>query len=91
MAIFRSGLARILLSLAILSPLTGCGGGGGSVAVGVAVTPTILPLDLRILRTGPEVVQLDWSFDPDVAFYEVVRDGILLAQTSALTLIDARR
>lgn len=78
--------------------LAACGHGGYydpvpvSVGVGVAVPvgpPPVSGLGLQLTRVGPESIQLDWSFDPYAAVYEVSRDGFPLASVRANSLIDA--
>jgi hypothetical protein len=78
--------------------LAACGHGGYyepvpvSVGVGVAVPvgpPPVSGLGLQLTRVGPESIQLDWSFDPYAAVYEVSRDGYPLASVRANSLIDA--
>ncbi len=78
--------------------LAACGHGGYydpvpvSVGVGVAVpvgSPPVSGLGLQLTRVGPESIQLDWSFDPYAAVYEVSRDGFPLASVRANSLIDA--
>ncbi|MCA3181739.1 MAG: hypothetical protein O9345_06045 [Burkholderiaceae bacterium] len=78
--------------------LAACGHGGYydpvpvSVDVGVAVPvgpPPVSGLGLQLTRVGPESIQLDWSFDPYAAVYEVSRDGFPLASVRANSLIDA--
>lgn len=78
--------------------LAACGHGGYydpvpvSVGVGVAVPvgpPPISGLGLQLTRVGPESIQLDWSFEPYAAVYEVSRDGFPLASVRANSLIDA--
>ncbi|MFN9773050.1 MAG: hypothetical protein ACK54X_10560 [Burkholderiales bacterium] len=78
--------------------LAACGHGGYydpvpvSVDVGVAVPvgpPPVSGLGLQLTRVGPESIQLDWSFDPYAAAYEVSRDGFPLASVRANSLIDA--
>ena len=81
---------RMVLALAMAAAVAGCGGGGSvTFATAPVVVATVLPLDLLATRIGPEEVQLDWSDDPDVAFFVVTRDGFELARVSTLTLIDA--
>jgi hypothetical protein len=88
---------RAAIALAVLA-LAGCGYDGyydpAQVTVGVGVTvpvgpPPITGLGLRLTRVGPESIQLDWSYDPYAAVYEVSRDGYPLASVRANSLIDA--
>lgn len=93
MTIFmRSILLRSVLVAITLGGLAACGG-GGSVDVGVVVPvqpPAIAPLTLVLTRVGPEAIEVDWSDDPRVARFLVLRDGYLLATTTTTTtLIDA--
>jgi len=65
-----------------------------SVAIGVAAPvepppPPLAGLTLHLTRIGPEAVQLDWSYDPVAASYDVHRDGRWLAQVADPTLVDA--
>ena len=64
------------------------------VTVGVGVTvpvgpPAVAGLGLRLTRVGPESIQLDGSYDPYAAVYEVSRDGYPLASVRANSMIDA--
>ena len=87
----RSILLRGVLVAITLGGLAACGGGGG-VDVGVVVPvqpPAIAPLTLVLTRVGPEAIEVDWSDDPRVARFIVLRDGYALATTSTTTtLID---
>ena len=75
--------------------LAGCGGGGGDAAVGAGVVvpvqePAVVGLALGLSRVGPEAVQVDWSDDPEVASFLVIRDEVALATVSSTTsLVDA--
>ena len=51
--------------------------------------PPIAGLGLTLTRIGPEAIQLDWSFDPAAAAYEVTRDGFPLARAATTSLVDA--
>lgn len=87
----RKIFLRGVLVAITLGGLAACGGGGG-VDVGVVVPvqpPAIAPLTLVLTRVGPEAIQVDWSDDPHVARFLVLRDGYLLATTATTTtLID---
>lgn len=87
----RSFLLRSVLVAITLGGLAACGG-GGSVDVGVVVPvqpPAIAPLTLVLTRVGPEAIEVDWSDDPRVARFLVLRDGYALATTTTTTLIDS--
>lgn len=78
----RSALVAIALGLSAC----GGGGGGGSGQVTVTAQPDVAPLALNLSRVGPQVIGLDWSDDPDVSSFVVVRDGNALmsvTETSA--------
>ncbi len=65
-----------------------------SVGVGVAVPVGPAPvqvagLGLQLTRVGPESIQLDWSYDPYAAVYDVSRDGYPLATVRSTTLVDS--
>ncbi|MFM1988224.1 MAG: hypothetical protein RJA99_1181 [Pseudomonadota bacterium] len=78
---------RFLLAAAFAATLAGCGHGHHDPG---PVAPPVAGLGLQLTRTGPEVIQLDWSFDPAAAWYDVTRDGYPLARVSGTTtLIDA--
>ncbi|MBS0340895.1 MAG: hypothetical protein JSS56_10235 [Proteobacteria bacterium] len=87
-------LRAMAAALALGGLLAGCGGGGGDVGVGVGVVvpaqePAVAGLTMTLSRVGPEAVQVDWSDDPDVASFVVVRDGSVLATVSSTTsLVD---
>ena len=88
----RSILLRSVLVAITLGGLAACGG-GGSVDVGVVVPvqpPAIALLTLVLTRVGPEAIEVDWSDDPRVARFLVLRDGYALATTTTTTttLID---
>ena len=90
----RSFLLRSVLVAITLGGLAACGGGGSAdVGVGVVVPvqpPAIAPLTLVLTRVGPEAIQVDWSDDPGVARFVILRDGYALATTTTTTtLIDA--
>lgn len=80
-------LLRSTLAAVTLAGLTACGG-GGEVIVPVQ-PPAVFPLGLTLTRVGPEAVALDWSDDPYVATFSVVRDGGALANVNGNSLIDA--
>ena len=70
--------------------LAACGHDGHDDPVPVPVgPPPITGLGLRLTRVGPESIQLDGSYDPYTAVYEVSRDGYPLASVRANSLIDA--
>jgi len=89
-------LAVIALSAAALAA---CGHGDyhDPVTVGIGIAVPVGPpapaplagLGLQLTRIGPEAIQLDWSFDPYAAVYEVSRDGFPLASVRSTSLIDA--
>lgn len=86
-------LRSVLVAIA-LGSLAACGGGvSANVGIGVAVPvqpPAIAPLALTLTRVGPEAVELDWSDDPRIARFFILRDGYALATTtSTTTLIDS--
>lgn len=78
--------ARLLATaLALTVALAGCGHGDAY----DPGPPPVAGLGLTLTRIGPEAVQLDWTFDPAAAIYEVVRDGYPLARAGSTTLVDA--
>lgn len=87
---------RVLLGSAlaalVLGGVTACGGGGGGyvdITVPVVVQPQpVAPLSLALTRVGPQAIELDWSDNPYVARFVVIRDGYLLATVNDITLID---
>ena len=82
----RSLVLRSVAALILLGSLPGCGGGGDA----SVQQPAIAPLTLTLTRVGPEAVQLDWSDDPYVDSFLVVRNDIAFATvTSTTSLIDA--
>jgi hypothetical protein len=92
----RSFLLRSVLVAITLGGLAACGGGdSANVGVGVGVIvpvqpPAIAPLTLVLTRVGPEAIEVDWSDDPRVARFVILRDGYALATTTTTTtLIDA--
>jgi hypothetical protein len=78
----------------VLGSVTACGG-GGYVEVGVSAPvfvvqpPPVAPLSFALTRVGPQAIALDWSDNPYVARFVVLRDGYLLATVNAVSLIDA--
>ena len=91
-----SGLktTAILMSIAILSA---CGGGGSAdVGISVPVQPYpapivvgVAPLTLALTRVEPNAIAVQWSDNPDVATFYVIRDGVTIASVSSTTaLID---
>jgi len=91
---FTRSLLRCALVAITLGGLAACGGGGGGGAVDVAVVvpppqPYVTPLALNLSRVGPEVIGLDWSDDPAVATFLVVRDGNALTSVTTTSLDDA--
>jgi len=90
----RSVLLRSVSVAITLGGLAACGGGdSANVGVGVIVPvqpPAIAPLTLVLTRVGPEAIELDWSDDPSVERFVILRDGYALATTTTTTtLIDA--
>lgn len=86
----RSLLLRNAAASIILGSLAACG--GGELAVGVVVPvqqPVVAPLTLALTRVGPEAIAVDWSDDPLVARFVVLRDGVSLATVTTTSLIDA--
>ena len=86
----RSLLLRGVLVAITLGGLAACGG-GGSAEVGVIIPvrpPAIAPLTLVLTRVGPESIAVDWSDDPSIASFVVLRNGYVLATTTTTTLID---
>ena len=87
----RVALRGVIAVLALGGLLAGCGG-GGDVAVGVVVPVEqveVVPLALALTRVGPQAVEVEWSDDPIVASFLVLRDGFVLARVDALSLVDA--
>jgi hypothetical protein len=93
-------LAAIALSAGVLAacghdgyhdpvPVSVGVGVGVAVPVGPPPAPPLGGLGLQLTRVGPESIQLDWSFDPYAAVYEVARDGYPLASVQSTSLIDA--
>ncbi len=77
----RSGvLARGVTAVLAAAALTACGGGDDTY---------IAPLNLALTRVAPLAVQVNWSDDPYVARFDVVRDGYLLASVVTLAVVDA--
>lgn len=66
--------------------LAGCGGGADVAVVGGG--PALARLDIAVAQVGPNAVRVDWSDDPRVAVFTVFRDGFVLAEVDALSLID---
>ena len=90
----RSVLLRSVSVAITLGGLAACGGGdSANVGVGVIVPvqpPAIAPLTLVLTRVGPEAIEVDWSDDPRVERFVILRDGYALATTTTTTtLIDA--
>ena len=89
-AFTRSFLLRSAAASIVLGSLAACG--GGSVDVGVVVPvqqPVVAPLTLVLTRVGPEAIEVDWSDDPYVASFLVLRDGFSLATVTTTSLIDS--
>jgi hypothetical protein len=87
----RVALRGVIAVLALGGLLAGCGGGGG-VEVGVVVPVEeveVAPLALALTRVGPQAVEVEWSDDPLVASFLVLRDGFALARVDATSLVDA--
>jgi hypothetical protein len=94
-------VAKLAAAALAATALAACGDGGYhepvpvSVGVGVAVPvgppppPPLGGLGLQLTRVGPESIQLDWSFDPYAAVYDVSRDGYPLASVQSTSLVDA--
>lgn len=85
------GVAAMMLTLG----LAACGG-GGDVSVGVGLTipvqpvqPSVAPLTLALTRVGPADIALDWSDNPYVANFLVVRDDHALTTVTTTSLIDS--
>lgn len=91
-AFTRSLVLRSVAASIFLGNLAACGG-GGDVAVGIGVAipvqPAVAPLTLALTRVGPQAIQLDWSDDPYVARFQVLRDGFALSTVNTTSLIDA--
>lgn len=86
----RSLLLRSAAASIILGSLAACGGGEVSVGLVVPVQqPVVAPLTLALTRVGPEAIQVDWSDNPHVARFVVLRDGVTLATVITTSLIDA--
>ena len=88
-AFTRSFLLRSVAVSIILGSLAACGGGGDVTVVASVQQPAVAPLTLALTRVGPEAVQVDWSDDPDVASFLVLRDGISFATVTTTSLVDA--
>lgn len=88
-AFTRSFLLRSVAASIILGSLAACGGGGDVTVVASVQQPAVAPLTLALTRVGPEAVQVDWSDDPDVASFLVLRDGISFATVTTTSLVDA--
>ncbi len=90
----RVRIQSVLVAI-MVGGLTACGGGGdGGAQVGVGIVvpgpqPNVAPLALNLSRVGPEVIGLDWSDDPYVASFLIVRDGNPLTSVTTLNLDDA--
>ncbi|TBR72134.1 MAG: hypothetical protein EPN64_18870 [Burkholderiaceae bacterium] len=87
-AFTRNFLLRSVAASIILGSLAACGGGDVTVVASVQ-QPAVAPLTLALTRVGPEAVQVDWSDDPDVASFLVLRDGISFATVTTTSLVDA--
>ena len=87
MATTWAGLRRVggAATLAAAGLLAGCGG-GAEVSVG---GPALGALAIGVAQVGPNAVRIDWSDDPYVAVFTVYRDGFVLADVDALSLVDA--
>ncbi len=82
----RSFLLRSAAAFILVGSLAGCGGGGGV----YVQQPVVDPLTLTLTRVGPEAVELDWSDDPYVDSFLVVRNDVAFSTvTSTTSLIDA--
>lgn len=89
-AFTRSFLLRSAAASIILGSLAACGGGELTVGLVVPVQqPVVAPLTLALTRVGPEAIAVDWSDDPLVARFVVLRDGVSLATVTTTSLIDA--
>jgi hypothetical protein len=88
----RRWLLGCALGALVLGGLTACGGGGsGYVEVSVPVIvqhPIVAPLAFALTRVGPQAIELDWSDNPYVDYFVVLRDGYLLATVDDVALID---
>lgn len=84
----RSVLLRCMAASIVLGSLVACGGGGVAVAVVAPAQPVVTQLQLALTRVGPQAVEVDWSDDPDVYSFDVLRDGNLLATVNTLSVID---
>jgi len=86
----RRFLLGSALAALVLGGVTACGGGGYvDVTVPVVVQPPpVSQLSLALTRVGPQAIELDWSDNPYVARFVVIRDGYLLATVNDITLID---
>lgn len=80
---------RTVTALVFVLMVAGCGGGGSAEVVVVSGPPSIASLAIALTRVGPEAIEIDWSDDPYVAIFTVTRDGYILADVDATTLIDA--
>ena len=81
----RMRLLAATLTLTLTVALAGCGHDHAY----DPGPPPVAGLGLTLTRTGPEIVQLDWSFDPAAVAYDAVRDGYPLARVGATNLVDA--
>jgi hypothetical protein len=85
---FRS-LLRTAAALVCVGAVAGCGGGGYAEVVVDGGSPPIAPLSIALTRVGLEAIEVDWSDDPYVDRFIVLRDGYTLADVNATTLVDA--
>ena len=69
--------------------LAGCGGGGSaSLYFGGGGAVPVARLDIALTQVGPRSVAVDWSDDPYAADFTVARDGAVLADVNAISLVD---
>lgn len=80
----RAPIAAAAAALALA--LAGCGSGDEVVVV---EAPPVASLGLQFTRVAVEALRLDWSFDPAVLEYYVIRDGVGLVSVGTTSIIDA--
>jgi hypothetical protein len=89
----RTRASRLLLKLLVAScvaaTVSACGGGVAiEVAASLPPSPPVVALGIHLTQTAPDQVRVDWSNDPDVHQYVVVRNGTDFANVMTITLFD---